>query len=97
MNYITTAPATTASTSNRIAVNDRKFALTNPPATAPKSKQQQIILTIMSEANEPMTPVEISALWDKHFLSINTPKDGTLNSVRYHLNAMTKAGLTSTK
>jgi hypothetical protein len=90
MNYITTTPtSTTVSTT----VNNRFYTLTNPPSTSPKSKQLQIILTIMSESSNPMTPTQISEEWDKNYISVNRPKDGTLNSVRYHLNRLVKDGV----
>lgn len=78
-----------------VPVMSRNYIITSVPATAPKGKQRQIVLTILSRENRPMSVTEVAAIWTAEFAHINQPVDGVLNSVRYHLHHLTKDGVTS--
>lgn len=78
-----------------VPVLNRSYSLIAAPTTAPKGKQRQIVLTILSANPSPMTIAEVAAIWTSSYLHINSPVDGVLNSVRYHLHHLTLDGVTS--
>jgi len=86
----TTAPTTTFVPTSTSTKFDRKYRLINPPSIAPKGRQRQIVLHILTEAKKPMSPKEVAELAAPMGLYA---VGGVLPSCQYHLHQMALLGI----
>jgi len=87
MPTVTAQPFTFAPTSTKF---DRKYRLVNPPSIAPKGRQRQIVLHILTESQKPMSPKEVAELAGPMGLYA---VGGILPSCQYHLHQMALMGI----
>jgi len=80
----------TLPTARTTSVDNSKFELVKLPASMPASKQRSICLHILAAQEAPITIADAAKLADAAGLKT---VDTTVNSVRYHFNALVKDGV----